>query len=164
MADYYKKFESGSTTGDLIVESNMKDIIPDVDLTDTAAVLAAGYVEFNYELKPAPDSNYLKEWTAGSDTEVSSGVWKNNWSLTDRTMTEAERADAILRGMNEMRAERNKRLAVTDHYALEDTESMSSEMTAYRQALRDLPSRVSHPFDFTWPTPPAGTPIEWPQK
>ena len=96
MADYYKKFESGSTTGDLIVDSNMKDIIPDVDLTDTAAVLAAGYVEFNYELKPTPDSNYLKEWTAGSDTEVSSGVWKNNWSLTDRTMTEAERADAIL--------------------------------------------------------------------
>ena len=40
MADYYKKFESGSTTGNLIVESNMTDIIPDVDLTDTAAVLA----------------------------------------------------------------------------------------------------------------------------
>ena len=30
--------------------------------------------------------------------------------------------------------------------------------------LRDLPSSVSDPFDFTWPTPPAGTPIEWPQK
>ena len=138
----------------------MTDIIPNVDLTDTAAVLAAGYVEFNYELKPTPDSNYTKEWTAGSDTEVSSGVWKNNWSLTDRTMTDAERADAILRGMNELRRERDKRLKLTDHFGLEDTSSMSDELKTYRQALRDLPAGTSDPFNVTWPTAPSGVKTE----
>ena len=79
-------------------------------------------------------------------------------------MSADEEADAVLRGMNDMRLERNKRLAITDHYALQDTAAMSSEMTTYRQALRDLPASVSDPFDITWPTPPSGTPIEWPQK
>jgi len=164
MADFFKKIESGSLTSDLIVKDNMKQILPEVDLDDAAAVLAAGYVQFNFEQKPEDPSNYKKEWVSGDDTEVSSGIWKNNWSLADRTMSADEEADAVLRGMNDMRLERNKRLAITDHYALQDTAAMSSEMTTYRQALRDLPASVSDPFDITWPTPPSGTPIEWPQK
>jgi len=34
---------------------------------------------------------------------------------------------------------------------------MADDMTAYRQALRDLPAGVSDPFDFDWPANPAGT-------
>jgi len=31
---------------------------------------------------------------------------------------------------------------------------MSSDMTAYRQALRDLPAQAGFPFSVTWPAKP----------
>ena len=53
----------------------------------------------------------------------------------------------------EVRAERNRRLAETDFHALSDV-SMSDEMTAYRQALRDVPGDNADPDDISWPTQP----------
>ena len=55
-----------------------------------------------------------------------------------------------------MRAERDRLLAETDFYALTDV-TMSSDMTTYRQALRDLPSgktTKAHVDGATWPTKP----------
>ncbi len=43
------------------------------------------------------------------------------------------------RAIADMRIKRNRLLAETDFYALSDV-TMSSDMTTYRQALRDLPS------------------------
>ena len=53
------------------------------------------------------------------------------------------------------RAERDRRLAVTDFYALSDV-TMSSEMTTYRQALRDITSHANWPNleADDWPTKP----------
>ena len=53
------------------------------------------------------------------------------------------------------RAERVRRLAVTDFYALSDV-TMSSEMTTYRQALRDITSHANWPNleADDWPTKP----------
>jgi len=53
------------------------------------------------------------------------------------------------------RATRNAKLAETDFYALSDV-TMSSEMTTYRQALRDLPDHSNWPNleDVDWPTKP----------
>ena len=50
---------------------------------------------------------------------------------------------------------RNKLIAETDFYALSDV-TMSSNMTAYRQALRDLPDHSNWPNlqDNDWPTKP----------
>ena len=45
---------------------------------------------------------------------------------------------ALARALADMRARRNRLLAETDYYALSDV-TMSSDMTNYRQALRDLP-------------------------
>jgi len=44
---------------------------------------------------------------------------------------------AFDRGMKELRQKRNSLLAQTDYLALSD-QTMSAEMTAYRQALRDI--------------------------
>jgi hypothetical protein len=52
-----------------------------------------------------------------------------------------------------IRDRRNSLLAETDFYALSDV-TMSTEMTTYRQALRDLPSTQSDPDNITWPTKP----------
>lgn len=53
------------------------------------------------------------------------------------------------------RKERDGLLQATDYYALSDV-TMSTEMTAYRQALRDLPasSGSDWPHNVTWPTKP----------
>ena len=53
------------------------------------------------------------------------------------------------------RSTRNAKLAETDFYALSDV-TMSSAMTTYRQALRDLPTHNNWPnlVDADWPTKP----------
>lgn len=54
---------------------------------------------------------------------------------------------------DEIRAKRNSLLAETDYLALSDT-TLSSDMAAYRQALRDVTSQVGFPSNVTWPTKP----------
>lgn len=52
-----------------------------------------------------------------------------------------------------VRLERNKLLAETDYLALSDN-TLSSDMAAYRQALRDITSQSGFPASVTWPTKP----------
>ena len=52
-----------------------------------------------------------------------------------------------------IRDKRNTLLQKTDYLALSDN-TMSAEMTTYRQALRDLPASTSNPDDVVWPTKP----------
>ena len=51
------------------------------------------------------------------------------------------------------RATRDDLLKATDHYGLSDV-SMTEAMTAYRQALRDVPQQAGFPQTITWPTKP----------
>ena len=63
---------------------------------------------------------------------------------------------AFDRDIEILRDKRNHLLAQTDFYALSDV-TMSSDMTTYRQALRDLPAgkdTVKKVNDATWPTKP----------
>lgn len=53
----------------------------------------------------------------------------------------------------DVRNQRDRLLAETDWMALSDV-TMSSEMTAYRQALRDIPTQAGFPASVTWPTKP----------
>ena len=55
--------------------------------------------------------------------------------------------------MNELRTKRNQLLAETDYLALSDR-AMTAEMTAYRQALRDLPANTTDPANPVFPTKP----------
>lgn len=55
----------------------------------------------------------------------------------------------------ELRLERNRRLAATDYLALSD-QTLTPEITAYRQALRDLPSNTADPANPVWPVNPNG--------
>ena len=60
------------------------------------------------------------------------------------------------RALDGMRQDRDRLLAETDFYALSDV-TMSSDMTTYRQDLRDLPAGKTTKADVdgaTWPTKP----------
>ena len=56
--------------------------------------------------------------------------------------------------MDQVRRERNRLLAETDYLALADV-TLTDEMRAYRQALRDLPANPTDPANPVWPEKPA---------
>jgi len=51
-----------------------------------------------------------------------------------------------------VRNQRDSLLQQSDVYALADR--ITDEWTAYRQALRDIPSQAGFPVSVTWPTKP----------
>ncbi len=85
---------------------------------------------------------------------------KVQFTAAEETARDAEEkawSDAApARALADLRAKRNRLLAETDFYALSDV-TMSSDMTTYRQNLRDLPSgkdTVDKCNNATWPTKP----------
>ena len=85
---------------------------------------------------------------------------KVQFTAEEETARDAEEASwanaAPARALAELRARRDRLLAETDYLALADN-TLSSDMTTYRQALRDLPSgkdTVEKCENATWPTKP----------
>lgn len=65
-------------------------------------------------------------------------------------------AGAFDRAIDEVRIKRDRLLAETDYLALSDN-TLSSNMTTYRQNLRDITNGVTtvdHVNSITWPTKP----------
>ena len=65
-------------------------------------------------------------------------------------------AGAFDRAIADVRAKRDRLIAATDYHALSDN-TMSAEMTTYRQALRDITNgldTVEKVNNVTWPTKP----------
>ena len=82
------------------------------------------------------------------------------FTAEEETARDAEEAawaaGAFDRAMVELREDRNRNLASTDWYALQDV-TMSDAMTAYRQDLRDLPAgltTVEEVAAVSWPVKP----------
>jgi hypothetical protein len=68
----------------------------------------------------------------------------------------AERRGADEELLADLRSTRDRLLAETDYLGLPDLGGFSAEMTAYRQALRDLPANTTDPANPVWPTKPGG--------
>tara|TARA_A100001011_G_scaffold380837_1_gene448630 strand:+ start:309 stop:599 length:291 start_codon:yes stop_codon:yes gene_type:complete len=92
-------------------------------------------------------------------------IWDNVNGLRDATAQETTEIDAkekaysdgeLNRELEILRIKRNRLLTETDFYALSDV-TMSSDMTTYRQNLRDLTNgldTVDKVKNVTWPTKP----------
>ena len=85
---------------------------------------------------------------------------KVQFTAEEETARDAEETawanGALDRALATLRQRRNTLLAETDFYALSDV-TMSSDMTTYRQNLRDLTSgldTVDKVNSVTWPTKP----------
>ena len=80
-------------------------------------------------------------------------------TIVELTAEEVAAKEAFIRDvrplllMSNLRGERNARLAETDYLALADS-TLTDEMRAYRQALRDLPANTPDPANVVWPTKP----------
>lgn len=73
--------------------------------------------------------------------------------IAEREAYERDVLPGIL--LNNLRRERNRLLTETDYLALSD-QTLTAEMQAYRQALRDLPANTVDPANPVWPTKPGG--------
>jgi len=87
--------------------------------------------------------------TGEVDTDqVGQPLYGNEWEVA-YTVQNMEQATAEAN----VRSKRDGLLSETDWMASSDV-TMSSDMTTYRQALRDVPAQEGFPFSVTWPTKP----------
>ena len=75
-----------------------------------------------------------------------------SWDASAVATKEAELTTAYK--LSELRTERNRRLAETDHWVLSDTADATSAQTTYRQALRDITKTATSLDDVSWPEKP----------
>jgi len=92
-----------------------------------------------------PTCDYATQEVVENNPVLADGVWTQSWSVNSRPTDVAS---------GYVRNERNQRLIDTDHHALSDTPSMTTGMSTYRQALRDVPAQSGFPLNVTWPTKP----------
>ena len=73
------------------------------------------------------------------------------WDATAVDKKQSELTTAF--NLEQLRIERNRLLAETDYLALSD-QTLSVEMTTYRQALRDITKTATSLDDVSWPEKP----------
>lgn len=91
-------------------------------------------------------------WVDATDAAEIGGTWDGtNFGPEDTITTEQKAANAL----KMLRSVRNSKLQETDHLALSD-QTLTTEMTTYRQALRDITNTYQSVDDdgFAWPTKP----------
>ena len=81
-------------------------------------------------------------------------VTTEEYTAEELVEIQANRDNLSNEQMAEIRMKRNRLLAETDYLALADA-TLTDEMRAYRQALRDLPANTEDPANPTWPTKPS---------
>ncbi len=86
-------------------------------------------------------------------------LWEDEGDAPVQADLEAEKpVIKNILGFQQLRYERDKKLAETDWVVTKANETGVAESEAwktYRQALRDLPSNTTDPFNPTWPTKPS---------
>ena len=100
------------------------------------------------------------------EPSFANGKWSQTWKLvpefTDAEVEQREakeaawNAGAFDRSIANLRSDRDRRIAQTDWYALQDV-TMSDAMRDYRKDLRDLPEGLTTAEEVeavTWPTKP----------
>jgi len=92
-----------------------------------------------------------------SDGDINSIVWENGTTPIAVADIQAQIPSAEFDvAIEDLRQKRNKLLAETDYLALSDN-TMSAEMTTYRQQLRDITEGLTTKAEVdavTWPTKP----------
>ena len=93
----------------------------------------------------------------GSDINTCEITWHNGTTPISKADIQAQfTAVEFDMAMEDLRTKRNNLLKDTDHLALSD-QTLSTEMTTYRQSLRDITNGLTTVEDVnsvTWPTKP----------
>lgn len=135
------------TAGDLR-RDNPNTSFPKNISADT--MLSHGMVEVTQ--KPAPLHDSTTQYVEfGPVPELENGAWVLQPRICQ--LSQDQLTDRRESAANAVRGERDALLAATDWAALSDV-TMSPEMAAYRQALRDITLQSGFPHNVLWPTKP----------
>jgi hypothetical protein len=146
-----KMYYRNRDTGEVLFGGDVRKLHKKVSFrSDGGTFSDLGYDEIASTQPPAPSGTYKAVYRDG-ETQDANGDWAEAWAERDMTVEEVQQRD---HGKAEqVRAERNEKLANSDWTALSDV-TMTAEMTTYRQALRDVPAQAGFPSTITWPTSP----------
>ena len=102
---------------------------------------------FEAVFKAYPQTVFINGDTGAFDAD-------GNQITLDQALVDAAAIEvAAEQALFSLRRQRNQLLAETDYLALADV-TLTDEMRAYRQALRDLPANTVDPANVVWPTKP----------
>ena len=143
LADSWSKDEEGRITysteeGTEYVETNLPLSYETKDSDGNNIIIS--FTQSGHIIPTLDGTYYHLKWD-GSEVVVDD-ISKDTWELAEE--------------WTQIRAERTRLLAETDHLALSD-QTLSAGMKTYRTSLRDLPSEQSSKTkysDITWPTKP----------
>ena len=106
---------------------------------------------FPVSVDPEPSYDPIYKEISSVSPSLVDGVWTQGWEISDRDAEDI--AESVEDKKREIRAQRTRLLEETDFYGFSDV-TMTSEMSTYRQALRDVPSQEGFPTTIVWPTKP----------
>ena len=158
------------STGEVKSQGQIRSMHPNVSLPKVWGVnvhQSLGIDPVTPTAQPDPSGDYKVVVRNGVEQDAN-GNWVWAWTEQDMfqeytddegtVVTVQAQIDAKVAADNAAleateRSTRDDLLKATDHYGLSDV-TMTDAMTAYRQALRDVPQQEGFPQTITWPTKP----------
>ena len=101
------------------------------------------YQVYKVKQNPAPEAD-SKTYRHTQSVELIDSEWAQVWDTVELPLGQAS---------DNVRAHRDHLLAETDWTALSDS-TLTTDMAAYRQALRDVPEQEGFPYTIIWPIRP----------
>ena len=158
------------TTGEVKSQGKWRETFSNMSLPRVWKAATLDALNLDPVLRSAPATVGAYQYSARDGVvQDSDGNWVENYVARDMfadttndgvTTTKAEHEAAYQALLDADKEEANRttrdtKLAETDFYALSDV-TMSTEMTTYRQALRDITSHANWPNleEADWPTKP----------
>jgi len=166
MSEYRNK-----TTGEVKTQGEWRKAFPNTSLPKTWKAATLESLDLDAVLlSPKPTAGTFESVRRSGVVQDANGNWVENYEVvpmfsdtTDEdgvTTTKAEHEAAYQAKLDEraasnVRTQRDKLLSETDWMALSDV-TMTTEMEAYRQALRDITSHENFPnlSEEDWPVKP----------
>jgi hypothetical protein len=156
------KLENGAPTQWPVSELSVRLSMPNTSLPQqlTPELLnSLGYGVFSYADKPEFDA--LVQDIQESTPIKQDGTWVQQWTVVEKYSAE-EKATVLAQAeaqkqqaqADQVRAERNEKLAASDWTQLADSTADKAAWAEYRQALRDITAQAGFPWAVTWPTMP----------
>jgi hypothetical protein len=111
----------------------------------------AAFNTFEVVRTPQPEVDHTQNVGEGVPQKIK-GVWTQVWNISNLDEdTLAERTEGRAQ---QVRDERNYKIAASDWTQLSDSPVDQEAWAVYRQALRDVPEQAGFPWNVTWPSKP----------
>ncbi len=127
---------------------NPNTSFPDV----ISSELLAEWNVFSVRTTHQPDHNFRTQNVKEISPQLIDGEWTQSWIVEDAS--ESEINQRRLDAENNIRSERNQKLAETDWIvtkSLELNQLIPENYVSYRQALRDITQQETFPWHVDWP-------------